>query len=193
MRRPSSVLPSLLLAAGLLAGCSSTPESPQIADEDLGASAAPVEDEPTTAPSPTTPAEDAPADEESVEPATDDEPVEPDTADAAPTRAEVCDGREDEAFIAVLSPVAGAAVTSPFTVTGCGNTFEANYVWRLEQADGTVLADGFGTMTCGNGCVGDFELEVTAEGSGDVTLVLFEESAEDGEPTNVVEVALTLG
>lgn len=112
--------------------------------------------------------------------------------DDAPTFDEVCAGRDDEAFIEVLTPRADETVGRTFTVTGCGNTFEANYIWRVEGADGEVLADGFGTMSCGNGCVGEFEQEVELDTGGDVTLVVFESDANDGSERHVVEVPLTI-
>lgn len=104
----------------------------------------------------------------------------------------VCSVTADEARIEVLAPAAGATVSSPFTVVGCGNTFEASYEWRLEDAGGTAVVDGFGTMSCGSGCVGDFEQQVETPITGDVTLVVFETSAEDGSEQLVVEVPLTL-
>lgn len=112
---------------------------------------------------------------------------------APPTFDEVCAGRDDEAFIEVLTPLPGSTVEDPITVTGCGNTFEATYQYRLEAADGTVLVEDFGTMSCGNGCVGEFDVDMTAGTTGDVLLVVFETSAEDGSPQNVVEVPLTVG
>ena len=47
-------------------------------------------------------------------------------------------------------------------------------------------------MTCGTGCVGTFEDDVTVDGFGEATLVVFEEDARDGGRTNVVEVPLTI-
>lgn len=131
----------------------------------------------TASPSP------APADDATTEPTEERTPR---------TFEEACAGREDEAFIEVLTPLEDSTVGDPITVTGCGNTFEANYIYRLEDADGTVLVEDFGTMTCGNGCVGEFTFEVTAGTTGDVLLVVFETSAEDGSPQSVVEVPLTV-
>lgn len=109
-----------------------------------------------------------------------------------PTFDEVCAGRDSEAFIEVLTPRPDAVVSDTFTVTGCGNTFEANYLYRVELPDGTTATEGFGTMSCGNGCVGEFEQEVTVGATGVVTLVVFESSAEDGSEQSVVEVPLTV-
>ena len=184
---PTALLATLVLA---LTACAGTDEpaiesgaldaSPDAAasdgatDEDTGAGA---EDGGTTdsSPSPGT----------SPTAAVTDEPT-------PPTFDEVCAGRDDEAFIEVLTPLPGSTVSDPITVTGCGNTFEANYQYRLEAADGTVLVEDFGTMSCGNGCVGEFTFDVTAGTSGDVVLVVFETSAEDGSPQWVVEVPLTV-
>lgn len=134
-----------------------------------------------------------PADEASPVPDPDPSPTDTAVDEPAPTFDEVCAGRDDEAFIEVLTPMTDSTVEDPITVTGCGNTFEANYQYRLESSDGTVLVEDFGTMTCGNGCVGEFEFEVSAGTTGDVVLVVFETSAQDGSPQNVVEVPLTVG
>lgn len=178
MTRPA--LPVLLtaLVIGLAAcGGSSTPDAP-----DLQASAAPVatDDEPTPSPEPSP--------EEPAATPTDEEPA----ASPAPTFDEVCAGRDDEAFIEVLTPRAGATVSDPVTVTGCGNTFEANFLYRVEAEDGTVLVEDFGTMSCGNGCVGEFSVDVEIGTTGPVLLTVFEASAKDGSPQHVVEVPLTV-
>ena len=179
MSRLANLALALLLAVGLTA-CDGTDE-PTIADEDLQATPQDVADEaPTDEPSPT---------EEPTEASTAAEATEEPTP-APPTFEEVCAGREDEAFIEVLTPQPESEVGQTFTFTGCGNTFEAGYVYRVEGPGGEVLADGFGMMTCGTGCVGEFEQEVTVETTGPVTLVVFEESAEDGSEQHVVEVPL---
>ena len=178
MTRP--VLPALLAAlAVVLVGCGGG-ATPETAPPEAQESVVPVDDD--------EPSEDP---EDSPEPSP--EPSEEATEEAAPTFEEACAGREDEAFIEVLTPQPGATVTDPFTVTGCGNTFEANYLYRLETEDGTVLVEDFGTMSCGTGCVGEFEFELEAGTTGPVLLTVYETSAKDGSPQHVVEVPLTIG
>lgn len=186
MSRLPTLALALLLALGLVA-CDGTDE-PTIADEDLQATPEGVADE---EPSPEA-TEAGTEDEEPEEDPTPSETATEEPTPEPPTFEEVCAGREDEAFIEVLTPQADTEVEQSFTVTGCGNTFEASYIYRVEGPDGEVLADGFGMMSCGTGCVGEFEQEITVEETGPVTLVVFEESAEDGSETNVVEVPLTI-
>jgi len=172
-----------VLATGLLlAACSADAVTPTVNDDQLGATAEPVE---VDDPSPT------PTSEASLTSSEEASPT-PDEASPAPTFEDVCAGREDEAFIEVLTPAPATEVAQTFTVTGCGNTFEATYLYRVVLDDGTVAAEGFGTMSCGTGCVGEFEQEISIEATGEVTLVLFESSAEDGSEVNVVETTLTV-
>lgn len=179
----TSLLALLTVLATVLTACGGTDE-PAVDAPDLQASAAPVADDETSD-------EDTPDDEATSDPSPEPDDEASDEA-APPTFEEVCSGRDDEAFIEVLQPRPGAVVTDPVTVTGCGNTFEANYLYRLETADGTVLVEDFGTMTCGNGCVGEFTFEVEAGTTGEVLLTVYETSAQDGSPQNLVEVPLTI-
>jgi germination protein M len=93
--------------------------------------------------------------------------------------------------ILVESPVVGETVTAPIRVTGTANTFEANFILRLE-ARGKKLAERFVTATSGSGQRGTFDATIAAPAgtSGPVTLVAFEPSAEDGRPQNVVRIPL---
>ena len=93
--------------------------------------------------------------------------------------------------ILVESPVVGETVTGPIRVTGTANTFEANFILRLE-ARGKKLAERFATATSGNGTRGTFDATIAppAGTTGAVTLVVFEPSAEDGRPQNVVRIPL---
>ncbi len=186
MRRPSlcNLTPWIVAGSLLLASCGGTPDTGEVG-EAVGPTASPVAEVSEPAVVVETPsAVSTPA----PEPTVDETPA------AAPERdaSEVCDGRETEAFIEVLTPTDGTVVSSPFTVTGCGNTFEASYSWRVVLADGTVVDEGFGTMTCGSGCVGTFTEELTVTGSGPATLVVYENSAEDGSEVNVTEVQIVL-
>jgi hypothetical protein len=113
-------------------------------------------------------------------------------ADASTDTPEACAGREDEAFIVLLAPADGADVGTSFTLEGCGNTFEATWLWRVTLADDTVAGEGFGIMSCGTGCVGTFAEEVAVIGSGAAVLRVWESSPEDGSELHVTEVAITI-
>jgi hypothetical protein len=106
--------------------------------------------------------------------------------------------REDFEFIAppivVDSPLSGATVTSPIEVTGTADVFEATVSYRLLDEGGRRIAQGFTNATCGTGCRGSFEVSVDYQVDQDQngTLEVFEESAKDGRPTNVVSIPVTL-
>ncbi len=97
-------------------------------------------------------------------------------------------------LILVESPLPGAVVSSPITIAGISNTFEANLQYRLETRGGSVIASGFTTATCGTGCWGDYAVAFDyglAERT-DGYVVVFESSAEDGRPVNVVRVPVVI-
>lgn len=129
------------------------------------------------------------------EPEVDDEPEaepEPDVAAGATPDADLVadpcgphQGREGEAFVAVAAPVDDQDLGDGVDVSlvGCSNVFEANVVWEL-YVDDEVVADGFTTAECGNGCVGAFEEDVdlsAGAGSGAAELHVFSPDASDGE------------
>jgi hypothetical protein len=123
--------------------------------------------------------------EENEEAAEDDEAVEEeDPCEDPPT---------GEDLIIVSEPESGDTVTSPFTVTGCSSTFEANVLWQLLDADGNVLAEDF-TMGGTMGEPADFTFEVayTVTEQQEGTLRVYEESAKDGSELHLNEVTLTL-
>jgi immunoglobulin-like protein involved in spore germination/sporulation and spore germination protein len=97
--------------------------------------------------------------------------------------------------ILVLDPVPGQSVTSPIRISGTANTFEATLQLELRDAEDRVLAKRFATATSGSGTRGTFDttLAVPGAGSGPVTLVAYESSAENGQPIHVVRIPLTLG
>lgn len=96
--------------------------------------------------------------------------------------------------ILVQGPVVGQLVTSPLTVTGTANVFEATVSISVLDAAGTEIVRTFTTATCGTGCRGDysesvhFDVDRTQPG----TIRVYESSAENGEPINVVEIPVTL-
>lgn len=96
--------------------------------------------------------------------------------------------------IVVAGPVVGQRVTSPITVSGTANVFEATVSISVLDAAGNEIARTFTTATCGTGCRGEysetvrFEVDRTQPG----TVRVYESSAEDGRPINVVEIPVTL-
>ena len=98
---------------------------------------------------------------------------------------------EDVSPAILLESVApGDSITSPVTVAGTANTFEATVRIRVVGADGSVLADTFTTATSGSGTRGTFQTNVAfAKGSNTSgKVVVFEDSPKDGSMVNVVEV-----
>jgi hypothetical protein len=100
----------------------------------------------------------------------------------------------DLAPIEVSTPAPGDVVTSPVTIAGTADVAEANVRYQIKDANGAILANGFTTATCGTGCRGEYSVdvpfEVTQEQAG--TILVFEESLEDGSKINVVKVPVTL-
>jgi len=96
--------------------------------------------------------------------------------------------------IVVHGPVVGQRVTSPITVSGSANVFEATVSISVLDADGNEIARTFTTATCGTGCRGDYSetVEYQVDRTQPGTVRVYESSAEDGEPINVVEIPVTL-
>ena len=63
--------------------------------------------------------------------------------------------------IVVQKPAAGARVTSPVTVSGVANVFEANVTVEILDASGKVVGKTFTTASCGTGCRGTYSVAVT--------------------------------
>lgn len=96
--------------------------------------------------------------------------------------------------IVVTEPRRHEEVGTTVTVTGTANVFEANVSITITGADGEVLAETFTTATCGTGCRGDYSIDIPVDvsSSTQATLKVYESSAEDGRPTNVVKVPITI-
>jgi hypothetical protein len=92
--------------------------------------------------------------------------------------------------ILVESPAPGDTVSSPVTISGSANVFEANVSLAIEDAAGNEIASDFTTATCGTGCRGTFETSVPFEWEGEPsgTVIVYEASAKDGSRINVVEI-----
>lgn len=132
------------------------------------------------------------ANEPDSRPAATETPAETPTTDASPEPSPQPKTSNDA--ITVESPAPGAAVTSPVTVAGNANVFEATVSIRILDSDGEILVETFTTATCGTGCRGTFtedvSFDVDAEQAG--TVMVFESSAEDGRPIHVVRIPVTL-
>src|SRR6266498_125414 len=74
-------------------------------------------------------------------------------------------GRADYAdllpAILVSSPLIGQRVSSPITVAGTANVYEATVSVRILDAAGAEIATTFTTATCGSGCRGDYSVAIT--------------------------------
>jgi hypothetical protein len=96
-------------------------------------------------------------------------------------------------IILLESPAPFDVLSSPFTLSGTSNTFEATYLYRLTNSAGAVITEGFGTATCGTGCRGVFSQPVSFSGAtGPATLRVFDRSAKDGSEIDIVEIPVTL-
>jgi germination protein M len=96
--------------------------------------------------------------------------------------------------IVVEAPRPETSVSSPVTVTGNANVFEATVTMRIVDAAGNELVRDFTTATCGTGCRGDYtgRLRFDVAEAQNGFIEVFEESAEDGSPLFVVRVPVTL-
>lgn len=96
--------------------------------------------------------------------------------------------------IVVRTPVPGDEIVSPVTVAGTADVFEATVSIRILDANGQELAAAFATATCGTGCRGKYSAEVFffTEERQDGTIEVFESSAADGSPLNLVSVPVEL-
>jgi hypothetical protein len=98
------------------------------------------------------------------------------------------------ALIVVSDPVVGQRVSSPVTVAGTANVFEATVTLRLLDSSGQEIATRFTTATCGSGCRGSWSVSMsyrlgrTQRG----TVQVYEVSARDGTRQHVVNVPVVL-
>lgn len=96
--------------------------------------------------------------------------------------------------ILVDDPVWGTTLRSPFRLVGLADVFEAQFQFRLLDADGRSLANGQITASCGTGCLGTYGVEVgfTVTASTGGRLQVFDLSEMDGSMSDVVDYPVTL-
>ncbi|HEX6931255.1 MAG TPA: Gmad2 immunoglobulin-like domain-containing protein [Streptosporangiaceae bacterium] len=96
--------------------------------------------------------------------------------------------------ITVQSPVIGEQVSSPVTVTGTADVFEATVSVRVLDAAGHEIARTFTTATCGTGCRGDYSvaLAYSVPRTQRGVIEVFESSARNGQPVHVQRIPVTL-
>jgi hypothetical protein len=82
-------------------------------------------------------------------------------------------------FVQIDTPREGATASSPLTVTGEANVFEANVPWRVLDADGAVVEEGF-TMTSEAFRFAPYSFTVDLE-PGTYTVEVTEDDPSDGE------------
>ncbi|MFL5921330.1 MAG: GerMN domain-containing protein [Gaiellaceae bacterium] len=108
-------------------------------------------------------------------------------------------GRDDYADllppITVTKPAPDTRVTSPVTVSGSANVFEANVTVEILNAKGDVVGKTFTTATCGTGCRGTYSVPVTfkvkKEQPGTI-VVHDDDAAGTGKPPHEVRIPVTL-
>ncbi|HYO44356.1 MAG TPA: GerMN domain-containing protein [Candidatus Limnocylindrales bacterium] len=104
------------------------------------------------------------------------------------------DARDMLPAIFLDRPAWGASAGNPARISGLANVFEATFRVQVLDAGRNVLADEQVMATCGTGCWGTFKQDVaysvTKAQYG--TLRVFEPSAKDGLPINVVEYRVWL-
>ena len=94
----------------------------------------------------------------------------------------------------LAAPAEGASLTSPVTISGQARVFEANVRITIYDASGAEIVDTFTTAAEAGPALADFSesvaFSVGSEQAGCVRV--WEESAQDGSPRNVVQVEVTL-
>jgi len=100
-----------------------------------------------------------------------------------------------EPVIWVTEPLPGTQVTSPLTVRGSAQVFEATVNLRLVDEEGRKLAESYATATVGAPQRGDFvsTLNFTPPASGNGYVEVFWASPRDGSELDLVRVPVQFG
>jgi hypothetical protein len=91
----------------------------------------------------------------------------------------------------VDSPIPGASVTVPVTVTGEACVFEAQFAWQLLQGS-TAVTSGSTTATSACPDRGTYSIALGSLPSGSYTIRLYETSMKDGSVAYETRAALTV-
>jgi len=96
--------------------------------------------------------------------------------------------------ITVQNPAIGEQVSSPVTVSGTADVFEAVVSVRILDSAGSQIARTFSTASCGTGCRGGYSIPVsyTVTRAEPGTIEVFESSPKNGQPVNVQLIPVTL-
>jgi hypothetical protein len=96
--------------------------------------------------------------------------------------------------ILVQSPGIGARVSSPVTISGSADVFEAVVSIAILDEHRRTVASAFTMATCGTGCRGSYTTDVRYHvGTRQPgTIRVYEVSAKDGSPLHVVEIPVIL-
>jgi Immunoglobulin-like domain of bacterial spore germination/Sporulation and spore germination len=96
--------------------------------------------------------------------------------------------------ITVQNPVIGAQLSSPVTVSGTADVFEAVVSVRILDSAGNQIARTFSTASCGTGCRGGYSIPVsyTVTRAEPGSIEVFESSPKNGQPVNVQLIPVTL-
>ena len=102
--------------------------------------------------------------------------------------------RTADPSVHVTSPVAGDRVDSPFQVQGQARVFEGTLTIDVRDAAGNVMVSGSAQAARGAATVADFTATIGYVMASDtpVCLWVYQASARDGRPVDVVQVPLTL-
>jgi immunoglobulin-like protein involved in spore germination len=94
---------------------------------------------------------------------------------------------------AVYQPTPSAEVARTFHLGGAARAFEATYLWRVRDTNGTVVAGAPGVASIGTSALwGAFDVDVTlpATVSGNATLEVYQVSPKDGSEVSQATVPL---
>ena len=96
--------------------------------------------------------------------------------------------------IFVDAPAWGASVRGPLHLAGLADVFEAQFRFRLLDANGRSLADGPLKASCGSGCLGTFGVDVPFNVAASTAgrLQVFDQSEADGSIADMVDYPVTL-